>query len=220
MQRRSATGTPGRPGPGSEWPCASPGRITPVSSTRVLRLPRSGLSGSRRTPCALRFRRPARGSPGGARVGQGQRLDVVGDHIVAPLQRRPGSSWRSASMAAARGLTPRSADRPASRGWPRISLPRCRPPVRGSAGWWTPPPDGLHRFSDDVGVGDPVLRPTIDRVCDCRCAGAVRRRRSRVSSASRLGYLRTLLEQKAVELGLGQGVGALLFDRVLGGDAP
>ena len=214
-ERRRPPGARARRAPRRGRRAAPPARSAPAS--RTARSPAAtGLSGG---PARWPARRPARrrrstpSSSASGRsctrwrsVGPGERLDVVRRDVVAPGQPRP----RAAAPAA---RSRRAARRPAPGrrgcGWPgrrrrRSRAPRVRPRPGATA------PRGRRQVG---GAGDRrAPRPRPGR------AGRSRRRAGQhldLVLARRQRHRQ--LEQEAVELGLGQRVGALVLDRVLGG---
>ena len=154
--------------------------------------------------------RPRGAAPAGARrVALGQRLDVVGRHEVAAGQPGPGPGRAQQRGRAARADA--EAQRRATRGW-RGRCRRCsrRPRARPARARTRAPARPRCRAAPatgrDPGAGDVARVEAV----------GVPAQRSRTSS-SRSGQRQHHLEQEPVELGLGQRVGALVLDRVLGG---
>ena len=138
----------------------------------------------------------------------GQRLDVVGGHVVAAGQ--PGPGPRRRHQRRSRRAARRRAAATARRGWPGPGRRRSRRP----------------RARSTPGAPRPG-RPRARRRRPPAATPAARRSRGSKPSACRVsdadlvvagGQRHRQLEQEPVELRLGQRVGALVLHRVLGGD--
>ena len=132
----------------------------------------------------------------------GERLDVVGDDVVAAVRGRPGLGHPDEGEAAAGGQAELDVRHP-----PGLLAELGDVPDHGGV--------DVHVVGQSAHLGDRLRR---DRRLDQGGAVADPRVGEQLHGGRAVGVAQGGLHQEAVELGLGQPVGAGLLDGVLGGD--